>query len=94
VELICLHGLNHLDAETYHRVLRAADRPEYEPWMLQTGCELWRRLLPLLPDDEPVARVVMHISRLPPRELEELMLGVIERPDWAREQLASLSSTS
>jgi hypothetical protein len=94
VELICLNGLSHLDEVTYQRVLRAADRPEYEPWMLQTGCELWRRLLPLLPDGEPVARVIMHLSRLAPRELEELVLGVIERPDWARQQLASLSTTS
>ena len=45
-ELICLHGLNHLGDEMYRRVVNTTDRIEWEPWMLQTGGELWRRLLP------------------------------------------------
>lgn len=90
VELICLHGLNDLDDDTYNRVLRFADRPDFEPWLLQTGCELWRRLLPLLPDGVPVAQVVMRLARLAPRPLEQLMLAVIEQPEWARELLEKL----
>jgi hypothetical protein len=89
-ELICLHGLNTLSDETYAEVMRAADRLEYEPWMLQSGGELWRRLLAALPDDRPQADVLMHLARLPPHSLESLMLAVIERPEWARELLASL----
>jgi hypothetical protein len=87
VELICLHGLSALDDDTYRRVLRAADRPEYEPWLLQAGCELWRRLLPLLPDDRPVADMVMHLARLPARELHDLMLAVLQDPTRARVRL-------
>lgn len=90
VELICMHGLNQLDPTTYRAVLRAADRIEYEPWMLQAGSELWRQLLPLLPDDRPVSEMVMHLARLPARSLERLMLAVVENSDWARELLAGL----
>jgi hypothetical protein len=90
VELICMHGLNQLDSTTYHDVLQAADRIEYEPWMLQVGSELWRRLLPLLPDTRPVSEMVMHMSRLPARSLERLMFAVVEDEDWARELLAGL----
>lgn len=90
VELICMHGLNELDPTTYQAVLKAGDRIEYEPWMLQAGSELWRQLLPLLPDDRPVAEMVMHLARLPARSLERLMLAVIEDKSWARELLAGL----
>jgi hypothetical protein len=90
VELICLHGLNELDSKTYKAVVRAADRIEHEAWMLQAGSELWRRLLPLFPDNRPVAEMVMHMARLPPRALESLTLAVIEEPEWARELLDSL----
>lgn len=90
VELICMHGLNQLDSTTYQEVMKAADRIEYEPWMLQTGSELWRQFLPLLPDDRTVSEMVMHMARLPARSLERLMLAVLEDKDWARELLARL----
>ncbi len=89
-ELICMHGLNDLDEETYRKVVDAADRIEYEPWMLQAGSELWRQLLPLLPDVRPLSEMLMHIARLPARSLECLMLAVVENKDWARELLAGL----
>jgi hypothetical protein len=89
-ELICLHGLNTLDDATYGHVCDLADRIEYEPAMLQAGAELWRRLLPLLPDDRPVAEALMQVARLPPRALDALMQAVVDRPDWARELLAGL----
>lgn len=90
VELICMHGLNQLDSATYDVVLKAADRIEHEPWMLQAGSELWRQLLSLLPRDRPVSEVVMHMAHLPARALERLMFAVVEDRDWARELLAGL----
>src|SRR5205085_6886786 len=81
MELICLHGLCDLDAAMYRRVLRAADCIEYEPWLLQTGCELWRRMLPLMPDGVPVADVMMRIAQLSPDRIDELLLSVMEAPD-------------
>jgi hypothetical protein len=89
-ELICLHGLNNLDDETYRHVVDATDRIEWEPWMLQTGGELWRRLLTLIPDDQPVAEALMLMARLSPKSLESLMTAIIEQPEWARELLAKL----
>jgi hypothetical protein len=90
-ELICLHGLNHLNDDTYRQVMDAADRIEYEPWMLQTGGELWRRLLEVVPGGRPMAHVLMCMARLPPKSLESLMLAVIEQPEWARELLEKLT---
>jgi hypothetical protein len=92
-ELICLHGLNNLSDETYERVVHHTDRIEFEPWMLQSGGELWRRFLAVLPEDRTVAEMLMHVARLPPRSLESLMLAVIEQPDWARELLARLGAS-
>ena len=89
-ELICLHGLNGLGDDDYRRVVEATDWIEYEPWMLQTGGELWRRLLAVIPDGRPVGGVLMHLARLPPRSLESLVRAVIEQPQWARELLVGL----
>jgi hypothetical protein len=87
-ELVCLHGLNTLDDETYARVTTEADQLEYEVWSLQVGPELWRRLLAVMPDDRPLPEVLMHIARLDPQPLEHLMLAVIEEPQQARQLLA------
>jgi hypothetical protein len=90
-ELICLHGLNELADDAYAGVVRGADKLEYEPWMLQSGGELWRRLLMLIPPDGmPVAEVLMHLSRLPAASLESLVRAVIEQSDDARRRLARL----
>ena len=70
-ELICLHGLNDLTDDTYREVMNAADRLDYEPWMLQTGGELWRRLLALLPDGQRPADALMYLARLPAADLEQ-----------------------
>jgi hypothetical protein len=92
-ELICLHGLNRLSEDTYAQVIQAADGPHFEPWMLQTGGELWRRLLAVLPHGRSVAEMLMHLARLPARSLESLMFAVIERPKWACELLAGLGAS-
>ena len=91
-ELICLHGLNSLDDRTYERVIAATDHLDLEPWMLQSGGELWRRLLAVMPEDRAPAEMLMHLAHLAAHSLESLMLAVIEQPDWARELLASLGT--
>jgi hypothetical protein len=89
-ELICLHGLSRLSDDTYCRVVDTVDRIEYERWMLQTGGELWRRLLLVMPHHRRVADVLMCLARLPAKSLQALMQAVIEQPEWARELLANL----
>jgi len=89
-ELICMHGINTLPDDTYQKVMDAADRIEYEPWMLQTGGELWRRLLAVVPDREPIAKVLMHIARLPAQSLQSLIQAVIEQPESAKTALDGL----
>lgn len=89
-ELICLHGLCAVDDAACQRVLRAADRIEYEPWMLQAGSELWRQFLALRPADRPLAQTLMHLAGLDPAALESLMLAIVEDPSQARERLERL----
>jgi hypothetical protein len=91
-ELICLHGLTNLNDEMYKHVIHATDRIDFEPPMLQTGGELWRRLLALVPTGLPIAHLLMNLSRLPPKSLETLMLAIFERPQWAAELLAALGT--
>ena len=78
-ELICLHGLNQLSDNTYHRVIHVTDRLDLEPWKLQSGGELWRRLLAALPADRPIAHVLMQLARLPAGTLESVIAEVIEQ---------------
>jgi hypothetical protein len=80
-ELICLHGLNELGDDVYHRVIKATDRLDLEPWMLQSGGELWRRLLASFPSDLPLAEVLMRLARLPAGTLESVLAAVIEQPE-------------
>ncbi|OJW21185.1 MAG: hypothetical protein BGO49_24540 [Planctomycetales bacterium 71-10] len=92
-ELVCLHGLNRLPEDVYRRVVAAADGIDFEPWMLQTGGELWRRFLAVQPGERPIAEMLMHVARLSPGALESLILAVIERPEWARELMAGLDAS-
>lgn len=89
-ELICLHGLNTLSEDTYRRVINIADRIDHEPWMLQSGGELWRRLLAAVPHGSSLAHVLMRLARLPAGPLHSLLADVItEAPDASR-RLAGL----
>lgn len=90
-ELICLHGLAQLDDHMYQRVIAVTDRIELEPWMIQSGSELWRRLLIALPDGWPVARVLMTLARLPAESLHSALESVIQQPDEAGDRLARLA---
>lgn len=89
-ELICLHGLNTLSDDTYRCVIDFTDRVDHEPWMLQSGGELWRRLLAAVPDNCSIAHVLMHLARLPVEGLEAIIADVIEEPESAPRRLSAL----
>ena len=89
-ELICLHGLNRLTEDVYREVIAAADGVDFEPWMLQTGGELWRRLLAVLSSGRPITEMLVRMARLPAPSLETLMLAMLEEPPRARAILTGL----
>lgn len=89
-ELICLHGINTLDEDTYRRVMEVTDHIEFEHWHMMAGSELWRRLLAAIPGDRPLADTLMRIARLKPKALESLMFAVVEDTEWARELIGGL----
>jgi len=45
IELLMMHGLSNLDYEQNLKVIQTADKLVYEPWEIQIGTELWRKLL-------------------------------------------------
>jgi len=49
-------------------------------------------LLKVLPADRPVSELLMHIARLEPDELDDLMMAVMEGRPAARDMLDSLDS--
>lgn len=89
-ELISLHGLSQLQEGTYRRVIEAADRIEFEPWLLQSGGELWRRLLAALPSGCSLARALMRLARLPAEELHATLELVIRQAEDAGKRLSRL----
>ncbi len=89
-ELICLHGLSQLQDRTYRHVIEAADRLEFEPWLLQSGGELWRRLLAAVPDGSSIAHVLMHLARLPAEAMQSIIADVIEDSESASRRLADI----
>jgi len=93
-ELVCLHGLNKLDDITYAKVLGVTDHLDLEPWMLQSGGEFWRRILPAFPDGQPLAKTLMHLAKQPAGELESLIAEMIDRPEIAKSKVAGLKSES
>jgi len=93
-ELVCLHGLRQLDDDMYQRVIKATDRIDLEPWMLQSGGELWRRLVTALPDGCAVAQVLMNLARLPAASLHSVVEKVIEQSVEAGPLLARLAAST
>ncbi len=89
-ELICLHGLNTLSNDTYRRVIDITDRVDHEPWMLQSGGELWRRLLAAVPDHCSIAHILMRLARLPAEPLQSVIADVITESASASRSLANL----
>jgi hypothetical protein len=90
-ELISLHGLNQLSDDTYQRVLQATDRLDLEPWMLQSGGELWRRVLAAIPEGRSMSHVLMQLARQPAKTLEATIAAVIEKPESAPSPLEELA---
>ncbi len=89
-ELVCLHGLNRMEDEVYEQVIAAADKIEYEIWLMQAGSTLWRKLLKVLPPGSELPFVLMQMAMLAPHKLEELMFEIVESPHLATSSIRRL----
>jgi hypothetical protein len=58
--------------------------------MLQSGGELWRRLLTAFPDDWTLATTLMRLARLPAGVLERMVIDMLERPEYAAARLSKM----
>ena len=90
VELICLHGLNHLEESVYQAVIGEADQLDYEAWLLQAGPEMWRKFIAAAPRNVPLAKTIMRIAKLDPIPLDKLMIQIIEDPNRATDVMTKL----
>jgi len=91
LELICLHGLNHLEESVYQAVIDEADQLEYEAWLLQAGPEMWRKFIAAAPRNQTLAKTIMRIAKLDPIPLDDLMIQVIEDPNRATDTMLKLA---
>jgi len=83
MSLLCMHGFASMERSVYDAVLYFADALELEPWEIQAGPGLWRRLLDALPENANLPYIVMHISSMSPARLEELMSTLVEDQSYA-----------
>lgn len=90
MELINLHHLGSLDGETNRKVQAYADHPTDEPWHIQVGPALWRKLLPLFPKGMQHAQIAMQLNRMPPDQLHKLLDLAVTDPPKAKEMMEGL----
>ncbi|MEM1209364.1 MAG: hypothetical protein AAGI54_08860 [Planctomycetota bacterium] len=89
-EMICLRGFDRLDGGDYAQLIHATDRVDFEPWSLQAGFDLWRRLADVMDPRHTHAEHLMFIAQMNPDHLDELMFALIEDPPKARRILGDL----
>ena len=77
------------DEASYAESVRQADRIEQEPWLMQAGAELWRRLLAVTPKDLTMPETLMALAKLPPTELEAVLIAIAEEHPTAADRLAA-----
>ena len=83
MELISLHGLNELEEDVYDVVMEEADQIEFEIWHMQSGLELYRRLLDLLPREMPIAESMMYVAQMPADLHEVFTMAIVDDPTRA-----------
>jgi rubrerythrin len=91
MELITSIGYSHHDPETQHKIIKYADKVDFEPWQIQIGPELWRRFLKALPrTGYKLADVIYKLSLQEPDELHEIIELIIDDPQKGSEALAQI----
>lgn len=90
-ELITMHGLDGLDENTISRVLSAADDFKLEPYLIQIGPEVWRKILKVKPANVTLAELVRDLSTQTPSELHKIIDAVIDDPETAKRMLLDLT---
>lgn len=89
-ELLSHHGLQNLDEPATKHVLNRADDVRHEPYLIQVGPEIWRKLLAVKPRDVSIAQLYQALAMQEPDRLHEIIYRVLKEPDEAGELLASL----
>lgn len=94
VELICLHGMNHVSEHDFKLVLERTDHIEFEIPMLQIGGTIFHRLLLARPREIPLPEAIMHVAKLEPLQLEQFMMHLFESPNRATAMVRSAAASS
>lgn len=87
-ELISLHDYSAHDENTQRIVSKYADDVMNEQWMIQIGVNLWQKFLKVIPNDIPLAELLMKFALMDPDKVHEIVNTVIEDPEMAKQTLA------
>lgn len=96
MEVLTYHHLSELDPEVAEEIIRHADKLQDEPFQIQVGPELWRRLLAVANSatkgtDIEISDVIAALSVRPPEEVHNIITLVLdEKPDEAAEMIRAL----
>lgn len=84
MELLSLHGMNKMDRATHQRVTEEADDPNQEPWKIQAGPALWRRIMQILPPRTNLGEFMRRLNQLPETSYHNFLTQVMEEPEKAK----------
>lgn len=90
-ELINLRQLGAFREEEYGHITSAADDPDFEPYQMKMGPEVWRALLAARPTRLSPAQLLMLLNKLEPFELHELVDLAAENPGELKSRLQEYS---
>ncbi len=92
MELLTMHQFTGMSSDVQEKVVKNADGFKHEQWLIQTGPEMWRKFIKLVPRDRKLADIVAAFSTMAPDQVEEIMEAVIDNPEKAQELLNSLET--
>ncbi len=78
MELLSMHGLQHLSRGQLKSLYKQADKLEDEPYLIQIGPHLWRSFLKVVPKDSKLANVVARLATKEPQFVHNLLSELIE----------------
>jgi len=91
MEMLMMHGYSELEPKVQDALQRYSDILEDEPWLIQIGPELWRRMLKVIPKDVPLSELVMELGMMDPGNLHKVMDATIDYPEDAKEMLGEIA---
>lgn len=86
-QLASMHAWAGVPPQQLQKVMALADDPLNEHWEIQIGPELWRKFLRAIPRGESMGNVMMRLSKMPPEQVEQFGMRMMDQMDKASEMM-------